>query len=316
MKDKFFKWNDLFVVLWRGRLCFFVFFVLSVLFSFVYSVSALDKYKVYTVLEAKKIKHSSLLDIKIRLDNNTYDLPLSAHFGIPVESVPEYKANIIKYFMYPEIYIISSKEDVENNKEYLTFIQKQVIDFLLDSSAVDIKYPPYEELIANQEAQLESYTSQIEDSNRLLAIYDKQQKEAISMIEEYSDLMKVNGDEVDSEKDSFNKKCRAYIFKYISHANERDIALLPQYINATKKSVESLHVQKEALLKQKKRYEGLLEEIGGETGGTVITGTLSVKQPVIAEPIPVEWGKNFILFFFAMMFMAIGIVFFKEIVKE
>lgn len=316
MKDNL-KINDLFSVLWNGRFLFFVFFVAALALSLVYSRIEGAKYTVFTIIKTKNIDHANITVVKMRFDNNTYALPMAKHFGVSVESLPEFKLNVVKYYLYSELSVLSSLKHIDKNKEYLKYLQRILVDEFLDLSSTTIKHPKYSLLVNTQQQQIDGYLKQIADRKKMLLVYEKQKQNVVLMQKEYEKLQKSHGQLIDESANSAHKQCLSYILKHINLDNAINIDLLPEMISANQKIIDGLFRQIDIVTEQKKIYEKQLHDFGDkENTAEIIKADISIEQDVEVLRNDIAWGKHFILFFFAMMFLAMGIVFFKEIIKE
>lgn len=313
MKDKFLKLNDLFTVLLNGWRVFFVFFILSIVFSGVYSYFHSFKYNISTIIKTEKIKHVTLNALKMRFDNGYYFLDLAKHFNTSPQSLPSFKINVVKFFSYVELSVDASKNEVERNKKYLEFLQKKVMDDLVERSSVLVKYPPYKDLIETQDKQIKGYRHYIVEAKKQLAIYEKKYQESLEMLKEYDTLnLEWNAD----SNNSINKN-QQYVFKYIHHDILADVDLLPSVIDGIKQRLTAYEDQLELVIKQKDTYEQELKEIENkDPKGVLVSGVVSVEKDIAVVKNDAEFLRSFVLFFSAMMFLALGVVFLKEIVKE
>lgn len=314
MKDRFLKANDLISVFWKGRLWFFWCLMLAVLFSSAYSLYASSQYHIYTILGTKNIEHSVLDRIKVRFDNNYYNLNLAQKFNISPEDIPSFKINLLKYYLHPEISIVSNKADIEKHKEYIAFLQDEIREDTVNLVSSCAKIVNYDSLIEQNENQIASYLDAISKHEELLEIYELHKQEAKDMLAEHDRLLAANKEASKKDNDSLDIRYKFYVLSYISKQNAHDIWSLDQSIKVTKKQIEMIESE---IANRRKLIEDYKKNIVA-TGKTFALASdwVFVKKDVSVEKQKADWIKNFILFFFAMMFLATGIVLLKEIAKE
>lgn len=314
MKDKFLKVNDLFAVLWNGRFWFVGFFLLALVFSFTWSIlSTSSKYKINTILEVKNIRNESLYDIKIRFDNNYYVSDVANHFNISIEDIPDFKINVVKYYMHPEIYIYCSEKDVEQNKKYLEFIQKKLMKDLVELYTIKLVAPPYAELIENKKANIVENLEQIKELNKLITVSNEYEKEFALFVNDSTKLSDFKGETIKDRLDVLGVECKTYVLEFIKKQSIFTVELVRRNIAVYKKAIVTLELRNKQFNNEIENYEKALAKLGGaSTVDASIFVQAFVSQDITVIKKEPEFLRNFILFFFAMMFLAMGVVFLKE----
>lgn len=304
MKGAFLKKNDLIKVLWGGRFVFLFFLVLSVVVSSAYSYYYSQKYFVYTILESDDVAPTALIRIKRRVSERYYVFSMAEEFSKKPETFFDFEINVMKYYLHPELSVLSSFADIEQNKKYLEFFRYLIKkDMISLSTNKDTGV-----MLEDQAKQIENYKQQISDTKALLALYERRKNESAAMLKNRNQFMDMEKEINDNS--SFEDKFKLHVLNYIAKNNEYDVVLFERHTSSTKKRLEDMKLRLTYFERKQQLYK---EQIGSGVLGDDI---VSVSKDITVEPNEVDWGKNFILFFFAMMFFALGLVFVKEIGKE